>query len=300
MSLRHFVLLGSTVGASCAIALPNTYFLEKYRQIRAKYRIDQTEITVSEKCQKRFQEVLDDLKLSEELKERIKLFHVYGNNVFSAGTLHKHHGLVIGIPMNFEYENIDSIDKDMRFLENKFVDWNSKIAKDFLKSLIFSENAQKFSIAREILMTKQSDQRLCLLQLFMHITIVYGLYDMIVCRPSKLSPRKNLIRYVFGSIFFIVGIAVWIAIRDLSVYESEIKVDELLSKLGPKYIQGGNEFYNKLLNRNIALRSLLGDDGKKLFTVNGNDNYLIRHRGVPLFYRKSYFDSKLQNIEQLI
>ena len=33
---------------------------------------------------------------------------------------------------------------------------------------------------------------------------------------------------------------------------------------------GGIEFYNKMLERNMALRSLMGLDGKKYYTPSGN------------------------------
>jgi hypothetical protein len=35
-------------------------------------------------------------------------------------------------------------------------------------------------------------------------------------------------------------------------------VDEEMCALGESYIKGGIEFYSKLLNRNIALRKLMG------------------------------------------
>jgi hypothetical protein len=52
-------------------------------------------------------------------------------------------------------------------------------------------------------------------------------------------------------------------------------VDEEMCALGESYIKGGTEFYSKLLNRNIALRKLMGkkvneDSSLRIsFSING-------------------------------
>ena len=40
--------------------------------------------------------------------------------------------------------------------------------------------------------------------------------------------------------------------------------------VGPDFAEGGIEYYQKLLARNRALRELLGDEGRRRFTPEGN------------------------------
>ena len=49
--------------------------------------------------------------------------------------------------------------------------------------------------------------------------------------------------------------------------------------------EAGVRYYEKVLNRNIALREISGDDF--LYSAKGNVNYLIRNKSLPLTMRKS-------------
>lgn len=51
----------------------------------------------------------------------------------------------------------------------------------------------------------------------------------------------------------------------------EIKADEQAANVSPSYAEGGLEFYEKILQRNTALRQLMGKEGEKLYTIFGND-----------------------------
>lgn len=53
----------------------------------------------------------------------------------------------------------------------------------------------------------------------------------------------------------------------------------------------GIRYYNKVLNRNIAIREFSQDN---TYTAKGNINYFIREKSLPLTYRKKYFDARLQ------
>ena len=47
--------------------------------------------------------------------------------------------------------------------------------------------------------------------------------------------------------------------------------DGAAAGMGRGYAEGGVEFYTKVLQRNVALRELMGSEGEGVFTVKGND-----------------------------
>lgn len=63
--------------------------------------------------------------------------------------------------------------------------------------------------------------------------------------------------------------------------------DNKVGSIGLNYAQGGVEFYAKTLQRNIALRSLMGSSGEKKYTFYGNDVEFVRQKHVPFTERKS-------------
>ncbi len=61
-------------------------------------------------------------------------------------------------------------------------------------------------------------------------------------------------------------------------------LDEAACQLGPSYARGGVEFYDKMLQRHIALREMLPDGkGKTLFNLKG-ENYSNLKSGIHIRY----------------
>lgn len=61
-------------------------------------------------------------------------------------------------------------------------------------------------------------------------------------------------------------------------------------------IEAGIRFYEKLLNRNIAIREL---SGKDLFTVKGNEfPGILRMNVYPLTARKHFFGNALEELRK--
>lgn len=57
----------------------------------------------------------------------------------------------------------------------------------------------------------------------------------------------------------------------MATVRAEEDGDGAAAAMGMSYMEGGVEFYSKILGRNVALRQLMGKDGEKLYTVMGND-----------------------------
>lgn len=52
----------------------------------------------------------------------------------------------------------------------------------------------------------------------------------------------------------------------------------------------GVRYYEKILNRNVAIREL---SGTNLYTTRGNVHYLIRQKSLPFTSRRDFFRAKL-------
>ena len=108
--------------------------------------------------------------------------------------------------------------------------------------------------------------------------------------------NKKLNLYKGPKLFRFVNYSFWILINGTSVIFAKdsyrkscvASADEQTCHLSEEYCRGGIEYYDKILRRHIALRSLLPDDkGKQEFTLKG-DFFpgLIRTKERPISLRK--------------
>lgn len=161
-------------------------------------------------------------------------------------------------------------------------------ADDLLNSLVFSEKAKKFGIAREILMAQKEIPLYRSIETPVIVSAVTALTEM--ARFSLQLPRKPPILTVFlYGISGLMGYSIWFQIRDHMYKFFERSIDKELASLGPDYVEGGEEFYEKQLKKNVSLRTLLGEQGKKDFNRDGDEIFFIRYKKTPLTHRKKFF-----------
>jgi len=243
--------------------------------------------------QQRIQEVMEDLKLADNIKNLIKPFSVFGFDLFHAGTLNIKYGAILGIPANFT-NTAEQLRENLQ-IKQEPVDWTRQDAKTFLSASMLSENAQKFAIAHEILQIQTEEPYLNSSRLVLIIAVLWTLYNAIIYRYNLREKNVILCRSLYSS-FTLFGVILWIGIKDYRSYHLDRKNDEALCNLGTEYIKGGQEFYEKMLIRNRAIRSLLREEGKKIYTAYGNEQTFLRQKHVPITHRKDFFDSRLQNL----
>lgn len=94
-----------------------------------------------------------------------------------------------------------------------------------------------------------------------------------------------------------MGMTCFLLFKDTCTLLLEDRVERNVAALGEEYVQGGVEYYEKILKRNIALRTLLGSQGEKRFTACGNDNTLFRTRTLPNTMRYDNMKKALQKVE---
>lgn len=291
------VILGVTATAFgyFAVLMPHTVFLKKYRYMMARYQLNK-EMPLGRTVEQRIQIVMDDLKLSDNVRDAIKPFSVFGFDMFHAGSFNTKYGSILGIPYNFTNTSCDI--RENLLIKEEPVDWTRQDAQSFIKSVILSENAQKFAIAREILRIQTEEPYFNSLTLALTIATIWTFYNLISYK-FRLREAKAMVRRTFYVIFILFSPILWFGIKDYRSYQLDRENDEALCRLGTEYIKGGQEFYEKMLSRNRAIRTLAGAEGKGIYTAYGNEKTFLRQKHVPISHRKDFFDSQLRNLESM-
>lgn len=173
------------------------------------------------------------------------------------------------------------------------VPWGTQEADLFLESLILSEKAQLYGIAREIKMSQTPKLLLECVYSTVPVLSYYGITNYFN-RKFNLYVRPLPLRLVLYALSSVLVAGQYFMLKDLTQVYFEQKVDEELKEKNVVFVEGGKEMYGKLMARNVALRELMGNAGKKKYTALGNEKTLIRQKHVPLTDRRSFFDQALK------
>lgn len=182
-------------------------------------------------------------------------------------------------------------------LNQKKVDWDSKNGIKLANALILPENVQKFAICREIMMTQNN--KVIYESIYPFASIFFG-YTL----SQFLNKRLNLYAgpvSLRATMYTIVGLfssGLYFLMKDMTEVYYETQVDKKLCELGRDFIESGVIFYEKILERNQALRELMGKEGEKKYSMLGNENFGIRQPRLALVHRKHYFEEKLKLLTQ--
>lgn len=100
-----------------------------------------------------------------------------------------------------------------------------------------------------------------------------------------------------GILYSIVGLfslGSYFLMKDMTEVYYETKADKKLCELGLDFIESGVIFYDKLLQRNQALRELMGSEGERKYSKLGNENYFLRQPRLAIVHRKQFFEERLK------
>ncbi|XP_064617289.1 transmembrane protein 177-like [Liolophura sinensis] len=260
------IMAGCITGAK---VFPHTLGLPKYKSFVQLYDKG-FEVKLDEHTKQLAQEVLDAMNMKEEMEARVELFVAYGQDMVSKGSLNTRKGGIVGIPANFKYLSTDNVERNKVVLNNKGVDWNSSAGEKLAEAMVLSDNAKKFAIAREIFTIKSYFYAVdALLASFSFL----GSYSFGYFINRKMGLREKLPMVVRGGLytgFACLGLLTYVLVRDAYNCRQDRKLDQKAGTLMPALALGGVEYYTKLLQRNIALRELLGNSGSSLYTAYGN------------------------------
>jgi len=274
--------------------VPNTYFLPQVQQVIQQYK-DGFPVPVPAEVLDKVKVVSADMKLEPKVQEKLSPFTVYGFDVFSAGKASFNTGAIIGIPISFSYKTPKDVDKKNIMVGNKGVHWTSPDGLSLESALLLSESAQKFAIAREIASTSTYQIPLKIATngvaalLYIYLSTSFNKKTPNLTRTLK---QRVVLYSILGSFTF----TLWLFIRDFMNVYFEKSVDEIAGSINEEYARGAVEYYSKILQRNVALRSLLGDEGAGIFTPVGNNHLLFRTKHQPYTARR---DASIIRLEKL-
>ncbi|KAH8402421.1 hypothetical protein KR009_011881 [Drosophila setifemur] len=324
----------TTVGLFVGNFLPHTFGLKYYRDFVQCYQwvsrwtwsgcpIDLlfhcrhgVERPVPDAVQQRLEKTLDQLGLDPFERKFVKPFTVFGFDIFQAGTTKMRFGGALGIPVNYGYASPDEIKRaDIRFRDQQ-INWSSPSGKLLEEAIVLNEDEQVFGLSKAVLQLQT--HRVLLNSIFPSVSF-FMIYTVghylnlrlnLFARHGSVSVQSLLkcqllvlmffffqsqVRFVLYSILGLFGVGIWSFMKDFNQVSTDAEIDKKLATLGPQFVAAGASFYDKHLKKNIALRDLIGDD---TYTALGNENYMLRQKGMPLTARKSFFREKLAELNK--
>ena len=231
----------------------------------------------------RCNDVLLKVKIPRVDKDDIRFFLVAGDEPFHWGSTDSDWGSIVGLPWNFVYKTPADIQlTDIRVFGDQVVSWDTRSGKKLLETLIMTDKEQKFAIAREIHMTANY-RRLISPSMFAACVICgFTAKAYLIRHPQyeKLSPTVT--RSAKGAII-LVCLMTFVILRDAMNLYYEKNADLRAANTAPEYYEGAVGYYAKMLQRGKAYRALMGDEGPKYFTPDGDEkrpfwHYLIVQR----------------------
>ena len=244
-----------------------------------------------------FQQVFDKVLWDPLSEANVEFFTIYGQDIRHRGSTFSSHGAIIGIPAHFKNRSVVDIEKDKITLNNASIDWNSPSGQQLIDSLILSEKARQFAIARELFYVHTFHMYVKAALVGVSFISAYwmGAAANAVYGLSRRLPTAS--RAVVYSLFAGVGATLYCFASDNYSWYRDRKSDRKAAQLGLDYAEGGVEFYSKLLQRNIALRSLAGQEGSKRYTAYGNEIHFWRSPNVPLTSRRDKMQELVKSLQ---
>ncbi|EFB14623.1 hypothetical protein PANDA_005941, partial [Ailuropoda melanoleuca] len=236
-----------------------------------------------------FQEVLQDIGVPSG--HSYEAFTTFTFQPVSAGFPRLPAGAVVGIPATFLGGTLSNTDHAV-VVHGQRVNWQSPAGARLRDALTLSRDAQKFALAKEVVYLESSAAAL---QAMLAPACLVGTWALGVGAKHTLGlygGPMNL-RAVFNLVAAVAGFVAYALSTDSLSHALEAWLDRRTAALSTAYARGGVEFYEKILSGNVALRSLLGSHGEKLYTPSGNivPRHSFRIKHLPYTTRR---DSVLQ------
>ena len=232
-------------------------------------------------------------KLTADDEAGVELFTCYGHDPISKGSAFLRTGAIIGVPPTFYYSSPADIDKEKLCIGRKHIDWDTPVAKRLAQSVVLSDKAKAFGIARELMNTCSY-----------HVYINGGLQSLFTLAAfsggfymnRKFFLRERMKMWGRLGIYGVLGVVsytMYMLLSDTYNCFRENSADRRAARLGWAYAEGGVEFYSKALERNKALRELMGAEGSVMYTLHGNKAATLRNSTVQLTERKNAVEKYL-------
>lgn len=248
-----------------------------------------------DKIQRRVEQAVQACGCNEFERSFVGSFMAYGFDTLQIGSTKSRFGALVGVPINYTYDTTQQVDTNKIQLKGENIKWSSEHGQKLKEALVLTEDEQIFGIARSILQVKS--HKLLLGSLYAPITLytVYGMGSAIN-RRGQLYARPLAMRMVLYGILALFGVGLYSFATDFTEVYYDTSIDKQLCDVGPEFVEAGVRFYGKLLQKNAAIRHLSNDYG---YAVSGNVNFGLRQKSMPLTVRKSYFEQRLGDLNNV-
>ncbi|XP_047457940.1 transmembrane protein 177 [Mugil cephalus] len=244
-------------------------------------------VKLSENLEDVFQQVLKDYGISSS--KNYSVFASFGFHPVGAGVPWLPAGAHIGIPANFNssVDDPSGITNRNIFINGKMVDWSGEVGSSLKDTLVFSPEAQRFAIAREVARLQSGGPVVsaavapfCLGGVWVYSVLLKQVFGL-NAGPALYRGAVNLLALGIGAVsYFLTSDAVnqWI----------DYSTDRHAAAVSRDYAKGGVEFYEKILSRNKILRSLMGQKGAEMYAPSGNlfPAHILRLKHTPYTSRR--------------
>ncbi|XP_037068998.1 transmembrane protein 177-like [Pollicipes pollicipes] len=263
--------------------LPHGFFIEKYKRFLQAYK-DGLPVPLSPQLRRHVDAVLDDAAVDAEERQQLRFFTAFGADPAHAGETGLRWGAVVGLPQTFAFANAEDVAASGFVVGGQKVAWQSREGALLSHGLCLSPAGQRFAIARELSLARAShvyaDGAIGTGAFF----VTYSL-GRATNRRMGFAQRPLVLRLMLYTLVSLFGIALWTTVTDLVQHYRDSQADQAAAQLGATYAWGGVEFYEKMLERNRALRRLLGDAGERQYSAYGNELYMLRTPRMPVTER---------------
>ena len=253
---------------------------------------------VSSKLRALLEEVLEDAQLTEDQVARANVFIGSPSDAWAWGSVGG--TFLVMLPDYLMYDSPKDIDvRTLRFGKKSADDEavpdqiamsraDDEDAVKLAENFILSENAKKFAVAREVERAKTAYPYLNAIFMPMNVASAY-LAALVFNRKFKLHflhPVFRMANYVLQASFW--GLLT-LSEQDMLNRKTDVKCDANAARYGPSYAAGGVEFYEKQIQRNLALRTLMPAKKGEAFINRKGEYYrgLVRNKYVPFATRKA-------------
>ncbi|XP_055973658.1 transmembrane protein 177 [Sorex fumeus] len=221
---------------------------------------------LSPELQSLFLEVLEDMGVSPN--HNFEAFTTFTFLPMSAGFPRLASGAMVGIPATFLGGPVIDTDQPIVIHGHK-VHWQSPAGIRLKNALILSHDAKKFALAREVAYLESGTAAL---QALPAPACLVGTWTLSVSAKHALGLYGGPLRFrvAFNLLAMVGGFVAYAFCTDSLAHALEAWLDRRTASLSAAYARGGVEFYDQVLSGNLALRSLLGKEGEKLYTPSGN------------------------------
>ena len=170
--------------------------------------------------------------------------------------------------INFSFvDKKDAIEGIKAAIEKNY---NPKVQK-LKDSIILSEDAMKFSIARELL---RSEWKLHKIQTYLALGFMTSNYLAIKTINTRWKPMSSapfIVRVFHASFWTLCHVIFYYISKSIHAVNFEKDLDDATARISPSMARGGIEFFEQEKKRHLALRELYPNKGgEKLYNLKGD------------------------------